>query len=193
MQGARWRCAGRGARSNALEVPPREEQHGHCLHAMGEHLLAPDTPRYCLILPTQFCQVFPRGSRRLWTRNQGLAACSTATLMLVLAGHNLCPLMPQHARHPAAAAGTLVLCPSSPWLCPTARLVLRGGCQQPPSAGTLDVCMRAVRALPWGCTALPSAAGGEEGQGRSGADDDLAQLVNLQVSLQCTWLLDSLL
>lgn len=180
------RCfGGATARGAARPLPPR---HGRA--PPGPRHLA---PRYCLILPTQFCQVFPRGSRRLRTRNQGLAACSTATLMLVLAGHNLCPLMPQHARHPAAAAGTLVLCPSTPWLCPTARLVLRGGCQQPPSAGTLDVCMRAVTALPWGCTALPSAAGGEEGQGRSGADNDLAQLVNLQVSLQCTWLLDSLL
>lgn len=49
MQGVRWQCAGRGARSDAGEVPPCEEQHGHCLHAMGEHLLAPDTPRYCMI------------------------------------------------------------------------------------------------------------------------------------------------
>lgn len=103
------------------------------------------------------------------------------------------PSMPQHAWHPAVAAGALLLCPSTPWLCPIARLVLQGGCQQPLSTAMLDVCMRAVRALLWGCMALPGAAGAEEGQGRRGADDDLAQLVNLRVSLQCTWLLDSLL
>lgn len=89
-------------------------------------------------------------------------------------------------QHPAAVAGRQAVC----WRVSDMEQPARTGNRLSRVQGWL---MNDVKHQPWDCTALPSPAGGEEGQRRSRSDNDLAQLVNLHLSLYHTWLLDSLL